>query len=177
MTEDEVVEGLRARALREGWLPPATDDAVVEAERTMQVRLPSLLRRIYVEVANGGFGPRGDILGLRGGYSDSGEDVDLVECNTPTDAEHGNLVAGDEYENSAGELVHVDAVPLGMIFLMNWGCAIWSVLDCREPGGVMWGWLEGTLCCQDISLMDWLGAYVDGAEDELMPDYRGGSNA
>lgn len=68
-------------------------------------------------------------------------------------------------------------MPLGMIFLMNWGCAIWSVLDCREPGGVMWGRLEGRLHCQDTSLVDWLGAYVDGAENELMPNFRSGSTA
>ena len=103
--------------------------------------------------------------------------ADPPECNMPTDGEAGNLRAGYAYRNGAGELVHVDAVPLGMIFLMNWGCAIWSVLDCTEPGGVMWGWLEGTLRCQDMSLVDWLGAYLDGAEDELKPNYRSGSNA
>jgi len=36
---------------------PATEDQVCEAEKALGFRLPVLLRRLYLEVGNGGFGP------------------------------------------------------------------------------------------------------------------------
>jgi len=47
--------------------PVATLEAVLEVEDAIGCALPSLLRRLFLQVANGGFGPRhGDILGVRG---------------------------------------------------------------------------------------------------------------
>ena len=37
----------------------------------MSARLPSLLRRLYLEVANGGFGPGPGLVGVRGGWTTS----------------------------------------------------------------------------------------------------------
>jgi len=57
VTDDEVVEALQIVA-RAGTLPPpATPEAVAAAEEVIGFPLPPLLRRLYVEVANGGFGP------------------------------------------------------------------------------------------------------------------------
>jgi hypothetical protein len=53
--------------------PPVTAAEVENAERTLGLRLPELLRRVYTEVANGGFGP--DARGfacLTDGNRDSG---------------------------------------------------------------------------------------------------------
>lgn len=40
--------------------PPASNAELAEAERVIGHRLPELLRRMYTEVANGGFGPSWD---------------------------------------------------------------------------------------------------------------------
>ncbi|MDX6329418.1 MAG: hypothetical protein QOI83_1801 [Streptomycetaceae bacterium] len=62
MTDDEVVEAVRALA-QAGRLPnSATPEAVAEAEEVIGFPLPPLLRRLYLEVANGGFGPDEGIL-------------------------------------------------------------------------------------------------------------------
>src|SRR5688572_7984728 len=64
---------LRAKA--QGWieplppLRPAPRSAVEEAEALAGAPLPPLLRRLYLEVGNGGFGPGYALLGLRGGHS------------------------------------------------------------------------------------------------------------
>jgi len=45
----------------------ATSAALDAAERRLGVALPPFLRRLYLEVANGGFGPGQGIVGVRGG--------------------------------------------------------------------------------------------------------------
>ena len=49
--------------------PPVTESAVAAAEHT-GFSIPPLLRSIYLNVGNGGFGPGsgGRIIGLEGGY-------------------------------------------------------------------------------------------------------------
>ena len=46
---------------------PATPEQLSEAERRLGVELPPLLRRLYLEVANGGFGPGSGLVGVVGG--------------------------------------------------------------------------------------------------------------
>ena len=51
-------------------LPVAASEAqLVAAERRLGFALPPLLRRLYAEVANGGFGPGAGILGVAGGWA------------------------------------------------------------------------------------------------------------
>ncbi|WP_344505901.1 hypothetical protein [Dactylosporangium maewongense] len=49
-------------------LRPASPAVVAEAEELAGRPLPSLLRRLYLEVGNGGFGPGYGLLGLRDGH-------------------------------------------------------------------------------------------------------------
>ena len=49
-------------------LRPASPAVVTEAEELAGRPLPSLLRRLYLEVGNGGFGPGYGLLGLRDGH-------------------------------------------------------------------------------------------------------------
>src|SRR5688500_2589753 len=46
---------------------PLSCDEVEAAEAVLGFKLPDLLRRIYTEVSNGGFGYAYGVLGLRGG--------------------------------------------------------------------------------------------------------------
>lgn len=55
---------------RLGLYPPTTMMIVEAAEKTLGFSLPPLLRDLYTQVANGGFGPGYGIFGLDGGYAD-----------------------------------------------------------------------------------------------------------
>jgi hypothetical protein len=55
----------------------ASEEQLVAAERRVDFALPPLLRRLYAEVANGGFGPGLGLLGVRGGQTnDHGKTVE-----------------------------------------------------------------------------------------------------
>jgi len=71
---DALIERIRARIAAGRpcdhpgeWLPvqrPATPAALADAEAALGFRLPGLLRTLYVEVGNGGFGPVFGLLPL-----------------------------------------------------------------------------------------------------------------
>ena len=56
---------------------PATQEQLDDAERRIGFALPPLLRRLYAEIANGGFGPGPGLLGVTGGWrTDHGKTVE-----------------------------------------------------------------------------------------------------
>jgi hypothetical protein len=93
---------------------PASEQAVREAEALLGESLPPLLRRIFLEIANGGIGPGYGLLGVRGGHADDmrNNGLDLL----------------------AAEHLQTEAVRLWP--LCHWGCAIYSLVEC--PSGRMW---------------------------------------
>ncbi|MGW7607158.1 SMI1/KNR4 family protein [Streptomyces sp. NPDC054766] len=142
MTEDEVVEALKTVA-RAGTLPPpATPEAVAEAEQIIGFPLPPLLRRLYLEVANGGFGPREGILGVRGGP---------VQANFRDIAE-----LYQDGPDPSGE------IPAGQVLIYDWGCTIWSLVDFADPAGGMWCTHDGAHWAQGVTLVEWLAGTVTG---------------
>jgi len=52
--------------------PPASEELVERSENELGFVLPPLLRALYLEVANGGFGPVSGIRGILDGYGRSG---------------------------------------------------------------------------------------------------------
>jgi hypothetical protein len=108
-------------------LVPATAEAVREAEGLVGFPLPPLLRRLYLEVADGGFGPYCGLLGLAAGHS------------------HNGLTALDLYRH-AHEISPLPLypdwwfLPYRLLPLCEWGCGIYSFIDCSDPRGPMWGW-------------------------------------
>jgi hypothetical protein len=153
-------EHLRARAMGlVARLPRpavATVDAVQAVEEATGCPLPPLLRRVFLEVANGGFGPRtGDILGAPGyqGLTYHGDWDDLLDV-------HRAFGSGP-----------TTRAPRHMLWLYDWGCAIWSLVDCSRPDGLMWVWdpngaeqpsSSNSLFCQGIFLAEWLDAWLQG---------------
>lgn len=138
--------------------PVALPETVLELEEAIGCSLPPLLRRLFLEVANGGFGPRqGGILGVRG---------------------HG-LTCHRDWE----DLLHVyrafqsgpgPHVPRDMLWLYDWGCAIWSLVECSRPEGQMWVWdpngaenpsPANSLFGQAMTLTEWLTAWLQGRLD------------
>lgn len=147
MTEDEIFEAVRSGAGPD-TLPVASPEAVTEAEKVIGYPLPSLLRRLYLKVGNGGFGPRGGIIGVRG--------YDF----------HQSDISADIDESAAAFKTEPSGRRQGMVQLLDWGCCIASLLDCRDPAGAMWGW-DPNVCClehalfpQDITFNEWLAESI-----------------
>jgi hypothetical protein len=156
-------EHLQARALglvaRLTRPPVATVGAVEAMEEAIGYSLPALLRRLFLEVANGGFGPGDDgILGAPGyqGLTHHGNWDDLLDVHRAF---------------GSGPGPHV---PRHMLWLYDWGCAIWSLIDCSRRDGPMWVWdpngaeqpsPDNSLFCQGITIAEWLAAWLHGRLD------------
>ncbi|MER5217892.1 SMI1/KNR4 family protein [Streptomyces sp. NPDC002838] len=135
MVDDEVVEAVRDRAAGGNPPAPATPAAITEAEQTIGFPLPPLLRRLYLEVANGGFGPAEGILDVSGG-APQGDWNDLAEI----------------YQEGPDPS---DRIPAGLVPVYDWGTP-WSLVDFRDLVGPMWCTHEGDCWPQGITLAEWL---------------------
>lgn len=142
-------------------LAPAGLDAVEEAERVLGYPLPPLLRRLYLEVANGGFGP--GVLGVAGGQE-------------------------DDLGRTAVDLRREREDPSGMWAVCYWGCAIVSYVDCSTPDFLMWGFdptsgrERQSFFPEDLTLTQWLARWLDGSLNQpwLIRDgdvWRGATDA
>ncbi len=109
---------------------------MVEAvERAIGFRLPPLVRRIYLEIADGGVGPFS-------GFSPLDDD--------------GWRMPGPPPDMDEAELAQYPAdPPPGVVFFCDFGCARWALLDCRHPEGQMWWWQEGDRHKLDLTFPQW----------------------
>lgn len=130
---------------------PASAAMVADAERRLGYPLPPLLRRIYLELANGGFGPGYGILGVRGGHRD----------------DDGNDLVASYFDWQ--QVWRPPKRPL--LPLCHWGCAIYSFVDLASPPGCMWGYdpnpvpadeLHKALVSQSITFVAWLERWAAG---------------
>lgn len=135
-------------------LTVASEEAVEEVEGMLGCRLPEPLRRLYLEVGNGGFGPGYGILGVRGGH----EDFD-------------QRTASDLYRDArSGSLEGWESLPVGLLPVCYWGCSTYSFVDCSDSPGSMWAWDPNlvwdtdpsqALFRQSITFTEWLARWVD----------------
>ena len=129
--------------------PPAAE-ALAAPEAKIGFRLPNLLRRIYENVADGGFGPAYGIFPIASHHAEAGQDGTIVEVRD-------KLAVGPPW-------------PSQLVPLCDWGCANWSCLDCRAENGAV-----VTLAGEDgffdtgHDLRSWLTAWLNGADlwDEM----------
>jgi hypothetical protein len=131
MTEDELVEAIRHTVEGRDVPPPASREAITATERACGYALPPLLVRLLTTVANGGFGPR------PGAYGVCGHDFHSAELFA--DMTEAALAA-------AGEPMWCER--RWCLPPVDWGCAISTWVDCRDPSGPLWGW-DPHMCCFD----------------------------
>ncbi len=110
--------------------------------------MPQLLRRLYLEIVNGGFGPRG-VVSLTDTGDWFSERVDIA-------------MAYHDFANPD------ESLPRGIVPLMDRGCAMWALIDFRAEDGQMWDW-DPNLCCMqhalaplEQSLAQWLADWLHG---------------
>jgi len=153
MTEDELVEALRSSVSHREVVPPATREAIAEAEAACGYSLPSLLTRLLTQVANGGFGPRRGVAGVRG---HEWRCLDMFE-----DMTEAARMAADAPEWGQRRWI---------LPLKDWGCAIMTWIDCRDPSGPLWGW-DPNLCCLEHAFFPLDQSLAQMLEESLDSDY------
>jgi hypothetical protein len=175
MTNKALIEAIRSRAdnlatrndmtahAETHVYPRLSEEVVRSAELRLGFALPAVLRSIYLEVGNGGFGPGYGIFGLQGGHRDEGSDViSLYEL--------WNQVDDEDLEWRW---------PAYYVPVCHWGCAIYSCVDAythdgamiifdpnqREPGEAM----SRAFRPDQPTIGDWLAMWVRGVRlwDEM----------
>jgi hypothetical protein len=133
-----------------GLHPPAPSEAIEAAEAMLGFSLPTLLRRIYSEVADGGFGPAYGLFPIASHYGEAGQDETVVDVRD-------KLAVDPRWPSQVAPLC-------------DWGCANWSCLDCRtENGSVVTLAGEAGFFDTGRDLRSWLTAWLSGVDlwDEM----------
>jgi hypothetical protein len=121
-------------------IPPAATKALQVAEPALGFQLPDLLRAIYLNVGNGGFGPEYGIIGTKGGFK-------LEKCSLESCYQRMLQL---KKENPVWRW------PERLLPLANYGCGMWSCVDCEYKKLPMILW--------DPNILD---SELDGAEAQL----------
>ncbi|WP_185932458.1 SMI1/KNR4 family protein [Streptomyces sp. WAC 01325] len=152
MTDDELVLAVSTHVAGRGLPGPVSAEDVTAFERVVGHPMPELLKRIYLEVANGGFGPW--------------EVVSVTETDDWFSDCSDIAMAYREFAAPDG------ALPSGIVPLMDRGCAMWTLIDFRTADGQMWDW-DPNLCCVrhapapiGHSLAQWLTDWLHGQAHE-----------
>lgn len=97
--------------------PPASEELMKRTEKALGFTLPPLLRALYMQVANGGFGPGLGIQGTLEGYGRPGDSIYLDSDDTIVAdyqwRSHGQTVDLNDYEGKWSQYDNL-ALPSGV---------------------------------------------------------------
>jgi hypothetical protein len=140
--------------------PPTTWEAVKDAVKELGFPLPPLLGRLWVEVANGGFGPGYGLFGLAGGHVAQGSELTVAD---------GYLMDLDE---PGSEVLYEGGWPKKLVRICDWGCWHASAIDCTTSEGEVVDLPEsGGLNRKAMTFAQWMEAWVNG--EKLWTHSRG----
>lgn len=143
---------------------PATEAELATAEEQLGFPLPPLLRALYGNVANGGFGPGYGLEGMRGyTHAVDSEPDGMWQRDRPIDLSIYLQRYGLEYFEFPWYVW-----PDRLLILCPWGCGRFSHLDCTS-GRVFYGGAgqDGyALSTQALSLYEWLDLWLKGVDLE-----------
>ncbi len=142
-----------------GSFPPLSESEVEKTEAELAFALPQTIRRIYREVANGGFGPAYGLLGLTGGM--------LNEDGCDAMGQYQMYATPDPND------LHWQW-PHGLLPVGHLGCAMYLCVDCTKPEGpVIWfepnphedgtPWTESFIPFAE-STEFWLSSWINGED-------------
>jgi hypothetical protein len=170
MTEDDLINQIRERSgdprratSAGGWpgdhyihselFPPAPQAVVHNALQRFGFPVPTLLVRIWAEVANGGVGPGYGIYGLEGGLTDE------VTCLPLPD-----LCLEYQDDSTSIELIGEESASRSFP-ICDWGCCNYSVLDCSKPeGNVILITDTQERIDQKVSFARWIEDWLNGID-------------
>ena len=139
--------------------PPASEQVIIATEKRLGFNLPQILRRIYLNVANGGFGPGYGVMGVEGGFTDDlGNTVaDLFESYRRPDPEDPAWYWPERF-----------------LPICHWGCVVYSAIDCSQEFSPVYfvdvgvkdtgAPMETIIKLHKPSLELWLGDWLDGRD-------------
>ena len=128
---------------RTSFFPVATEEHIRLSEEVMGLSYPPLLRTLYLQVANGGFGPAYGLPGAFCGYRDAMykekqhkyvlQESIVYPCFTDEDV----FIGLEQYEEQNGDPKRIDIGPYVwpsvwskfFVYLCEWGCGR-SSYDC-----------------------------------------------
>lgn len=148
--------------------PPASGNLVEAAEKELKFELPLLLRRIYQEVGNGGFGPGYGLIGLSGGapfIDHVGNQYDLVSTYYLYRGEDELSELNHDFSND-GELQIADGWFDKLIVACQWGDDHYSLLDCSKRPAPVVHWIAygGAFLRESESLETWIDDWLDDVD-------------
>jgi hypothetical protein len=125
---------------------PVDPQIIESAEASLGFQLPELLRRCYLRVGNGGFGPGHGMVGLQEGYPDDLSCVCLPELY--------HYYRQEDTDNPW---------PQGLLPLFVMGCGLVDSIDCLTPGFPVVRMDDGRKHT-GIPLYDWMNRWVTDME-------------
>lgn len=123
---------------------PGTIEELDAAEAELGFALPVLLRRLYSEVGNGGFGPGAGLLGVKGGYTDL----------------DGRTLAESYLA------LRAQGWPMGVLPLCELGDGARSCVDMRVYGDGILTVDAAGITRTSLTVFSWLHAWVSGVNIE-----------
>ena len=143
---------------------PVTGEDLAQAEAQLGFGLPSFLRRLYLEVGNGGFGPGYGLFPL---HDHSLSSTPLTDSLVAAYLGMRSMSQKDIDEHWADDEVKPSLWPERVLTMCDWGCNIYSCLNCASPDlpifrmdsnvNFMVEW-----AIEAASLQQWLEAWVEG---------------
>ncbi|MGH9720231.1 MAG: SMI1/KNR4 family protein [Bryobacteraceae bacterium] len=125
---------------------PVARRAVEDAETRMGFQLPALLKRLWTEVGNGGFGPGYGLFGVNlAPSSELSMSIPNVYLQSVADESYG--------------------WPKNLVLVCEWGCANYSAVDCSTPEGEIVN-VSGEMDLKPTrsSFAQWMQDWVDGVD-------------
>lgn len=181
---DDLLLKLNEKAIEGGIkekYPPLSLDTVAACERWLGFRLPTLLKRVYTEVANGGVGPGEALIGLADGKRSAFNERYALDLIGICDVFYNYAYGWDEQDDYGALLWQW---PTGLLPVSDWGDFDLTVLDCKSGRAPM---LQvnyrqsinykkafkqktaGVFKFPGVSLATWLASSIDGREGDHFP--------
>jgi hypothetical protein len=154
--------------------PPIALDVVEAAEAKLGFRLPSLLREMYTQVGNGGFGPGYGIFGLANGapaYDSGGDEYDLVEYYWMYRGQQDVPELQHDFANGSLFLESLEQWFDKLLPICDWGCNHYSLIDCSkvEAPVIHFVGYGGELLWENASFDTWVQVWLTETFPGLEP--------
>jgi hypothetical protein len=146
----------------------ATEEQLRLSEEVMGFSYPPLLRTLYLQVANGGFGPAYGLFGAFCGFRDTirgketGEDFLQNSVIQPSFLCKEDFIDVEQYEEQNGDPKMIGCDPTVwskyFMYLCDWGCGRSSYLHAHN--GRVYYEVEDYVFRQTESLEEWLERWL-----------------
>lgn len=143
----EIIRDFLASHSAPNLCDPALQSEINEAEQRLGFLIPSLLKACYLNLSNGGFGPGYGVIGVEGGYASVFGSITETYDLLKSDQE----AAGLKWQQ-------------GLLPFCEWGCNIFSCVDCSRPPHVVYQFENFTASRQNYDLDKFFELWMDGVD-------------